>query len=125
MPSYGTIRRVLEMIDIEELEYRLSVWATEFSEATETEAWEGLATDGKSLRGSATSEDKAVHLLSIFSHQLEIVLKQRAVDGKTNEIPELRSLLEDVVLEGKLVTMDALHTQRDTAEKVLEKGGPI
>jgi predicted transposase YbfD/YdcC len=64
-------------------------------------------------------------LLSAFSHELGVVLTQRAVGSKTNEIPEARHLLEDLTLEGKLITVDALHTQRDTAQAIVEKKGPI
>jgi hypothetical protein len=125
VPSYGTIRRVLRGIDREELERRLSGWAQQFVAAMPPEVWEGIAVDGKTLRGSApTPEDKAVHLLSAFSHQLEVVLGQRAVHEETNEIPEARALLETLVLEGKLVTLDAMHTQRETAAVILQKGGP-
>jgi len=60
----------------------------------------------------------------VFSHRLEAVLGQRAVDDKTNEIPEARTLLKTLTLEGMLVTADALHSQRDTAQVILEKGGP-
>ncbi|GAB4442093.1 MAG: hypothetical protein Kow00120_10880 [Anaerolineae bacterium] len=125
VPSYGTIRRVLLGIDLEDLERRLSRWAEQFCAAMQTEAWAGIAIDGKTVRGSApTREDKAVHLLSAFSHQLEVVLGQRAVPDATNEIPEVRALLETLVLEGKLVTLDAMHTQRETAQVILQKGGP-
>ena len=53
------------------------------------------------------------------------MLTQRAVGSKTNEIPEARRLLEDLTLEGKLVTVDALPTQRETAQAIVEKKGPI
>jgi predicted transposase YbfD/YdcC len=66
-----------------------------------------------------------LHLLSAFSHELGIVLSQRVVGSKTNEIPEARRMLEDLTLEGKLVTVDALHTQRDTAQAIVEKRGPM
>ena len=59
------------------------------------------------------------------SHELGVVLGQRLVGDKTNEIPEIIPLLEALTLTGKLVTVDALHTQRDTAQVILEKGGPI
>jgi hypothetical protein len=126
MPSYGTIRRILLQIDIKELETRLSEWAEEMSLARQVGPWAGVALDGKTVRGSKVDEDSpAVHLLSAFSHQLAIVLGQQAVDGKTNEIPEARTLLETLTLEGLLITMDAMHTQRETAELITEKGGPI
>lgn len=125
LPSYGTIRRVLAAVDVEELEQRLGAWAQEALPALTGAAWSGIAIDGKTLRGSVTPEQSAVHLLSAFSHELSVVLGQRAVEGKTNEIPELPRLLEQLTLEGKVVTVDALHTQRTTAQAILEKKGPI
>ena len=49
---------------------------------------------------------------------------QRATAEPTSEITEGRLLLEELPLAGKLVTLDALHTQRETAQVILEKGGP-
>ncbi len=61
VPSYGTLRRVLLGIDPEEWEGRLSAWAQQLGTAMPTQAWAGIAVDGKTLRGSApTREDKAV-----------------------------------------------------------------
>jgi hypothetical protein len=125
MPGYETIRTVLRDLDIVELERRLQVWAMQVAAAYQVENWPGVALDGKTLRGSRTDEQAAVHLLSAFMHELELVLGQHAVDGKTNEIPMARELLETLTLEGMLITCDALHTQRKTAELIVEKGGPI
>ena len=87
------------------------------------ETWPGIGIDGKAVRGSAEADQPALHLLSAFSHALGVVLGQRAVGSKTNEIPELPGLLEQLTLEGKLVTVDALHTQRQTAQAILGKNG--
>jgi hypothetical protein len=125
LPSYGTIRRVLAAVDVDELEQSMGTWAQEAVSALTGEVWPGIAIDGKTVRGSASAEQSALHLLSAFSHELSVVLGQRAVDGKTNEIPELPRLLEQLTLEGKVVTVDALHTQRTTAQAILEKKGPI
>ena len=59
--------------------------------------------------------------MSAFSHELSMVLGERAVKNKTNEIPEARRLLETLAVEGKVVTVDALHTQRQTAQVIVEK----
>jgi hypothetical protein len=123
VPSYGTVRQVLMRIDVDELEARLGEWAQEAMKQQGGEAWPGIAIDGKTLRGSRTDEAPGLHLLSAFSHQLEIVLGQHAVGDKTNEIPEMRALLERLTLEGMLVTVDAMHTQRETAALIAEKGG--
>lgn len=125
VPSYGTIRRVLLGVDPEALEARLRAWVQQFCAALPAVAWEGVAVDGKALRGSApTGEDRAVQVLSAFSHQLEVVLGQQVVHEGTNEVPVVRQLLETLALEGKRVTLDALHTQRETAAVILQKGGP-
>jgi hypothetical protein len=125
VPSYGTIRRVLALVDVSDLERCLGTWAEEIGQAWGSEDWPGIALDGKTLRGSGDDDHPALHLLSAFSHELGIVLAQRAVGSKTHEIPEARRMLEDLTLEGKLVTVDALHTQRDTAQAIVEKKGPI
>jgi hypothetical protein len=124
VPSLGTIQRVLRTIDVEELEQALSAWVQPLLTPEERERWDGIAMDGKTLRGSGSEERASLQLLSAFSHRLEAVLGQRAVADKTNEIPEARTLLKTLTLEGMLVTADALHTQRDTAQVILEKGGP-
>jgi hypothetical protein len=124
VPSYGTIRRTLGGVSVSELEGCLGKWADEIGQAW-ADDWPGIAIDGKTLRGSGDDEHPALHLLSAFSHELGVVLAQRAVGCKTNEIPEARRLLEDLTLEGKLITVDALHTQRDTAQAIVEKKGPI
>ena len=125
VPSYGTVRRVLAAVDVEELEQRIGQWAQEALAAYGGDEWPGIAIDGKTLRGSGDDEHPALHLLSAFSHELGIVLSQRAVGSKTNEIPEARRLLEELTVEGKVVTVDALHTQRETAQAIVEKKGPI
>jgi hypothetical protein len=125
MPGYETLRTVLRDLDIVELEQRLQAWAEQVAAAYQVETWSGLALDGKTLRGSRTGEQAAVHLLSAFLHELELVMGQHAVAGKTNEIPIARDLLETLTLEGLLITCDALHTQRKTAKLIVEKGGPI
>jgi predicted transposase YbfD/YdcC len=51
------------------------------------------------------------------------VLAQQAVGEQTNEIPVARPLLEQLTLEGVLVTADALHTQKATTEVIVAKGG--
>jgi predicted transposase YbfD/YdcC len=52
-----------------------------------------------------------------------MVLAQQAVDDKTNEIPVARTLLEQLTLEGVIVSADALHTHKATTEQIVAKGG--
>ena len=79
-----------------------------------------MSVDGKTLRRAHDQGQPAPHLLSALLHQEGVVVAQRAVGDKTNEIPELPRLLESLPLAGAVVTADALHTQRDTARYVVE-----
>jgi hypothetical protein len=89
---------------------------------TDRVGWRG---NRQFLRGSADGDHEALDVLNAFSHHLGMVLGQRLVGRKTNEIPEIIPLLEELTLNGVLVTGDALHTQRATAQTIVEKGGPI
>ena len=61
--------------------------------------------------------------MQAFSTQAKLVLGQVEVDGKSNEIPALPRLLELLDVEGRLVTADAMHAQRDAAAAVVSGGG--
>jgi predicted transposase YbfD/YdcC len=52
-----------------------------------------------------------------------VVIAQKDVDAKTNEITQVRPLLDDIAIAGALVTADALHVQRDTARYLVEEKG--
>jgi predicted transposase YbfD/YdcC len=81
----------------------------------------GVAVDGKSLRGAIQPDGRAVHLLSALTHTERVVIAQQEVDHKTNEIKLFRPLLEDLDIEGALVTADAMHTQDDHARFLVEE----
>jgi predicted transposase YbfD/YdcC len=111
---------VLGGIDWEELETRACAWAQEVLKVlTDEKALRGIAIDGKTLRGSRKQGAKNVHLLSAVRHDLAVTLIQIAVDDKTNEIPTVSELLSRLVIEGHVLTMDALLTQRDIAQTIL------
>ncbi len=123
VPSLGTIQRVLRQVDCQELEAALNEWAQELLSEEEQERWAGLAVDGKTLRGSGEPEQNSWQVLSAFSQRLSVVVGQRTVAEHSSELTEARPLLQALLLAGKLVTLDALHTQRETAQVILEKGG--
>lgn len=82
-----------------------------------------MAVDGKTLRGSKKQGAPGTHLLSVLSHRLGLTLTQQAVDVKTNEIKAIETVLEHIVLNGRVLTMDALLTQRQVAQTIVDKGG--
>ena len=77
--------------------------------------------DGKTLRGSKTSSDGKLHLVSAYATEAGLVLAQRAVDGKSNEITAIPELLDMLNLKGAIVTIDAMGTQKELAQRIVDK----
>jgi len=125
MPCAATFFLVFRRLDWRQLEIVLGGWATEVLHALPAAAGEldALAVDGKTLRGSRKLGAPAVHLLSAVSHRVGLTVAQAAVEDRTNEIPVAPVLLRGLVLEGRVVTMDALLTQREIAQTVFDGGG--
>jgi hypothetical protein len=115
-PSEPTFRRVLQRLDVATLDRAVGAWLVRQTVV----AGQGVAVDGKTLRGARDGDQPAPHLLSAVLHQEGLVLAQAAVGDKTNEIPCLPPLLEAVPLAGAVVTADALHTQDKTAQYLVE-----
>lgn len=124
-PCAATLHTVLRRVDREALEAKLGAWAEGLlGEAPHPqEVEDALALDGKTLRGSQKQGAPGVHLLSALAHRVGVTLAQQAVDDKTNEIPVAVELLRHLVLEGRIVTMDALLTQRQIAQQIVAAGG--
>jgi predicted transposase YbfD/YdcC len=124
-PCVATLHTVLRRVDRAVLEAKLGTWAEGLlGEAPCPEAGEeAIAIDGKSLRGSKKQGAPGAHLLSALAHRVGVTLAQQAVDDKTNEIPVVLDLLHHLVLEGRIVTMDALLTQRQIAQQIVDAGG--
>ena len=82
-----------------------------------------IAIDGKTVRGAKNKNGKAPHLVAALAHGIGAVLGQVAVDAKSNEIPAVRELLKAFAdLAGAVLTIDAMHTQHDTAQLILGRG---
>jgi hypothetical protein len=77
---------------------------------------QAVAVDGKTLRGSGHHGQQQVHLLAAMDHTTRAVLGQSDVDTKTNEIARFQPLLEGLDLAGRVLTADAMHTQREHAD---------
>lgn len=124
-PCAATLHTVFRRVDREAVEAKLGAWAEGLlGEAPQTAGDEdAIAMDGKTLRGSQKQGAPGVHRLSAFAHRVGVTLAQQAVDAKTNEIPVAVELLRHLVLEGRIVTMDALLTQRQIAQQIVDAGG--
>jgi hypothetical protein len=79
--------------------------------------------DGKSVRGALNEFGRVLHLLSLVDQATGYTLRQLEVDGKTNEHKTAMKLLKSLVLEGKVITADAMFCQRDLCQQIVDSGG--
>lgn len=118
-PGESTLRRVLQAADGDLLDAAIGAWLTGCAGAVTV-----IAVDGKTLRGTCDDTGQGgVHLLAAMTHDSGIVVSQREVGEKTNEITCFQDLLDTVDLTGVMVTADALHTQRDHATYLVAERG--
>jgi len=124
-PCAGTLHYLFQRLDRQALERVLSSWAQAVLAALPPpkRSREALAIDGKTLRGSQMQGALDVHLVSVLSHRLGLTLYQQAVPDKTNEIGALPEVLSALVLEGRVVTGDAMLCQQKIAKQIVERGG--
>src|SRR5664280_1957653 len=109
----------ISALDPEELEKGFAAWVSSIAKLT---AGEVVAIDGKALRGTSVPGKKAiVHMVSAWANTNGLVLAQRRVDEKSNEITAIPKLLDALELSGTVVTIDAMGCQRAIAEKIAAK----
>ena len=124
-PSHDSFSRVFRRIDPKPFGRALARFAKRWAKALKKDGVRQIAIDGKTVRRtfSRASEHSALHLVSAFAPDSGLVLGQVKVDGKSNEIRALPSLLDMMDLRGAVITVDAMHTQRKAAETIVGKGG--
>jgi len=120
-PSESAIRRAFGRLDAAKLDAVLGAWM--WTRTTVVDQQRVIAIDGKTIRGARTHDSTAPHLVAAFDHGHGVVLGQLAIAAKSNEIPAVRTLLATFDLAGVVVTVDAMHTQTDTAQLITEAGG--
>jgi len=119
IPSHDTFNRVFAALDPEELEKGFVAWVSSIAKLT---AGEVVAIDGKALCGTRERGTKAiVHMVSAWAEGNGLVLGQRKVDEKSNEITAIPKLLDALALSGTVVTIDAMGCQRSIAAKIVAK----
>lgn len=118
-PCAATLHRVLERLDVVAFERAVGGWLARTGVAPR----DALAVDGKTLRGVHGADVPGVHLVSAYAHQAQVVLAQLRTDGKGQEIAATKEVLAGLPLEGRVVTADALLTQREVCEQIVEARG--
>lgn len=122
IPSHDTFARVISSIKPDDFERRFQKWTHAIAENSSKKV---IAVDGKTLRRSFDNANGkvAIHMVSAWACDNKMVFGQIATDEKSNEITAIPKLLEMLVLDGSVVTIDAMGCQKKIAEKIQESGG--
>lgn len=127
IPHKDTIKRVIAIIDPNQLNLIFYKWLANIvtlkSKKTINEINKIVSFDGKTICGSDNIHNKALHILTAFDTDNELVLGQLPVDEKTNEIKVMPDLIDLLDLKDCVITADALNCQKEIAEKIVDKGG--
>ena len=118
-PSHHTLRRIMGRVVYEEEVERFVAAYNEQGEHGEI-----YAMDGKAIRGvRKKDEDESDYLLSLYDVMQGKVLSQVAVGRKENEITQAPNALKRVEISQKIITADALHTQKAISAQIISQGG--
>jgi len=120
-PDESTIRRVFARLDADVLDQLVGAFMWTRTRTVGTRRV--IALDGKTVRGARSKATTAPHLVAAYDHGTGAVVGQLAVTTKSNEIPAVQGLLKLFDLTGVVVTVDAMHTQTDTAQQIIAAGG--
>jgi predicted transposase YbfD/YdcC len=115
-PSEKRLRTLIQALDAEALDVITGGWLRALAAAGRLDRLlTAIAIDGKWLRGVANGQ---VKLFAAMLHEEKVVIAQHRIPDDTNEITQVRELLDPVDLTDAVVTADAAHAQRDTAEYI-------
>ena len=121
IPSKPTLNRILNMVDGE----AVGVVIIGIMKEAAGVSGDVLAVDGKAVRGTARGGNprSALQMLTAYLTESGVVLGQKPIHEKTNEIPVFQEMLDMLDVSGKTVTADAMHCQKETCRKIVGKGG--
>ena len=115
-PSITTFHNILAALPPETLDNAIGQWTGQHGTARAP-----VAMDGKDVRGASKQTEKGRRMMvAAVEHGSGLVLGQVEVDSKSNEIPAVRELSNGLDLAGRIVTVDAMHAQHDTARCLLK-----
>lgn len=139
-PCVATYSHVLRAVDAEQVTHLLASWLTRLeavrrcgsepsrllAQSAAQEHHLQVALDGKTLRGTlahTAPDQRSQHVVALYETQTGIVLAQQAVPNKGNEITVEAALLTPAQVQGRIVTADAMHTQRACCADIHRFGG--
>lgn len=118
IPSHDTFGRVFAKIDAQQFQLAFYEWVWAVNDIIQGQI---INLDGKQLRGSKDKVlgKRAIYMVSAWAEEHELVLGQRKVDEKSNEITAIPELLKMLALSGCIVTIDAIGTQTNIAQTII------
>lgn len=122
IPSHDTISRVFQRLNPEDFATSFSNWINLIVQKLGVEI---ISIDGKTLKQSYDRNNfqKALHIVSAWANNNKLVLGQKKVDSKSNEITAIPALLETIDIAGNVITIDAMGTQKEIAAQIINKKG--
>jgi hypothetical protein len=127
-PAYSSVRTILHGLDPLAVETAFRAHAAVLLPAGPDDGMPtAIAVAGKTLRGSFDGfhDQKAAPVLSAFAQDQAIILGHLAIDDKSNEIPAAQALINDLGLEGRLFTLDAMHCQKNLRGGTPDRRSPF
>lgn len=120
IPSHDTINRIFSNLRPKVFEELFIKWVEDIKDDSIKK--EVISIDGKCIRGSKDSfhGQSPIYMVSAWASENELVLGQIKVDEKSNEITAIPQLLKLLDIEGSIITIDAIGTQTDIAEMIIE-----
>jgi predicted transposase YbfD/YdcC len=120
IPRHDTIARVICRLKSDEIDKAFQSWISSLVKNTGCDV---IAVDGKTARRSFSTKDRksALHTVSAWSCQHQLVLGQVAVGNKTNEITAIPELLTMLDIENSIITLDAMGCQREIAQQIIKQ----
>ena len=122
-PKSTCFEMLLPRLAAEVLEEVLSRWIQDGLQISLEDELQAVSIDGKTLRGTLSDHQAAVHLLAALDHKLGCVLSQTPVDEKTNEAKTALELLDALVLEGRVIVGDAMFCRHEVCDRIRDRGG--
>ena len=113
-PAHTAIRYILQGLTAADVEKAFREHAAKLNLGAAVSGARVVAFDGKVLKGSFDrfNDAKAKQVLSAFAVDTALVLAHIEIDEKSNEIPAVQKLLEELDVAGHIVTCDAMHCQK-------------
>jgi hypothetical protein len=120
IPSHDTFSRVFARIEPQQFQECFLSWVNAIVGELELNV---IAIDGKTMKQSYDRNDqqKALHIVTAWSSSHQLVLGQKKVDKKSNELTAIPELIEMLEIAGSVITIDAMGCQKDITSLIVQE----